>query len=601
MWNASHRSGVIRAACVLCSAAVGIAVLSAPAIAAAPGVQSFIVWDSETEEQASPVVVGDVIVWRDWGSPSSPSPLYRRLKMLDSVAARVTTFRSVDEDAYLGDPSFDGAHVVWSDDARTAGSAVRQFDLLVYDTASKVTTTLGLLGGQYPLDLSDGRAALVGVFNDQSGVWVIDVHTKAATKVADAGEQVAISGDWVVWTDDTELHAKNLSTTESKTIAGSFGELGFDGTRVVYTSEHDLTSGHDILGLDIATGASFEVCTALGDQAGPHISGSYVVWEDRHPGPDPDSYYDFDESLTDIYGRDLTGGGERRLAGPGAIDPRTDGVSVTWTTLRREAWCAKLTERPVPSIELTSAPTIPFGGTATLTGRLTDPSGAPMANRLVRLLVEDWFSSFERPTWLPTIVATTTANGEFTFKHRPSSYTSYRADFVPTVSDAYAPSASTTVTVGPKPDVHIGWSSTKAAGSTVKKVTRGHPPGVFAIVGDGGTFLTGTRDIPVLETWRKEKKNGKYVWVLRSEDEMQGGYNGKGAWAKHSTWNMTAYQRKKRSFTAGSYRVRIRAGGPYIREYKMDGNWSAGRWTWSWDLKHYFATSYSRWAYITVK
>jgi hypothetical protein len=89
--------------------------------------------------------------------------------------------------------------------------------------------------------------------------------------------------------------------------------------------------------------------------------------------------------------------------------------------------------------------------------------------------------------------------------------------------------------------------------------------------------------------------------VLRSEDEMQGGYNGKGAWAKHSTWNMTAYQRKKRSFTAGSYRVRIRAGGPYIREYKMDGNWSAGRWTWSWDLKHYFATSYSRWAYITAK
>jgi hypothetical protein len=110
----------------------------------------------------------------------------------------------------------------------------------------------------------------------------------------------------------------------------------------------------------------------------------------------------------------------------------------------------------------------------------------------------------------------------------------------------------------------------------VKYVKRGHPPGVWAIVGDGGDWSNGVHLWPVLETWRKEKKSGKYVWILRDQRHMQIAGDGKGTYKKHTLWAYSSFYPKVKNFKAGVYRVRIRS---------------------SWD----FALSYSRWVYITAK
>jgi hypothetical protein len=571
MSNEGRRSRVRRLACALAGLVVGTAVLAAPAIAVAPGVQGFVVWSGKP---GSPVVMGDKSVWCE-GNPDGGS-----LMLFDADTCKTTTFRSGGYSSYFSDLAFDGLYVVWADTSRSG--EVDEPDLYVYDTVSKVTTRLGALSeraDEYEIDLSDGRAAFAGVYDGVTGVWVVDVRTKEATRVAEAGGQAAISGEWVVWTDGPELHAESMSTPETKTFAGSFSELDFDGTRVVYVSEENIYC------LDIATGATTAVCTDAWTQSGPHIAGSYVVWEDERL--DPGEGYTLSRK---IYGLDLSGGAERLLDGP-AWDPRTDGVSVVWVA-GDQMWCAKTADRPASSISLTTSTTVvPYGSTATFTGRLTGAGDTPLAGGRVRLWEMALFGFYADPVWFASSIATTTADGAFTLTDKPLSRRTYRVEYLPLSGDVYGPSTSATVTVEPKADAHIGWSKTKTATSTAKKATRYHPPDVYAMIGDGG-FNDGHS--PVLETWKWQKVGGVYTWVLRFEGLMYWWGKGTGTWKGHGHYLDTPFRQGRnstyRSFTAGKYRVRVRTGGANAME-DVD----------EWLPAQHYARAYSPWAYITVK
>jgi beta propeller repeat protein len=87
-------------------------------------------------------------------------------------------------------------------------------------------------------------------------------------------------------------------------------------------------SGWNVYGHSIATDVTFPICTALGDQVHPSISGSLVVWEDHRAGN------------ADIYSYDLG----TSAALPVCLDlaeqrhPRVDGGWVVWQDHRNDDW-----------------------------------------------------------------------------------------------------------------------------------------------------------------------------------------------------------------------------------------------------------------------
>jgi hypothetical protein len=276
---------------------------------------------------------------------------------------------------------------------------------------------------------------------------------------------------------------------------------------------------------------------------------------------------------------------------PWLADPHTDGVSVVWVA-GNQMWCAKIADRPASSISLTtSTAVVPYGSTATFTGRLTGAGDVPLAAGRVRLS-ETWESDYNAdPVWLASSTATAAADGTFSITDKPPAAREYRVEYLPLSGDLYGPSTSATMTVEPKADAHIGWSKSKKATSTPKKATRYHPPDVYAMIGDGG-FNNGHS--PVLETWKWQKVGGVYTWVLRFEGLMYWKGKGTGTWKGHGHYFDTPFfqgrNSKYRSFTAGKYRVRVRTGGANAME-DVD----------EWLIVEHFARAYSPWAYITVK
>jgi hypothetical protein len=221
---------------------------------------------------------------------------------------------------------------------------------------------------------------------------------------------------------------------------------------------------------------------------------------------------------------------------------------------------------------------VAYGSYASFTGTLTaSAGGAGLPGRVVRLMKMS--GPFYSRAWVPSLIATTTASGTFTFSSKPAIITDYRAEFMPSATDAYAPSIGATVQVGPQAKVYV---------KAPKKAKSKHPPSVYAMIGDGGGEDT---DQPYLETWKWQKVGGVYKYVLRHKTSMARiGAGGRHPWESYrgyTIWVYTPYYPYKlKSFTAGKYRVRIHHGGLGLDSLGMYG---------------YFREKYSAWAYITVK
>jgi hypothetical protein len=578
MSSSERLSRIIRRASALLGAAIALAVLVSPAVAIAPGIQGSLVWPAE-ESQSSPVIVGDKVVWRDEDSDV-------RVRMLDLATGAMTTLRTALAGNNLYGPAFDGAHVAWLYDAGADpdGDGLDDVELWVYDVASKTSEKIGTPLSARDVDVSGGHVAAAGA----DGVSVFDIaHPHAAVvSVSGTARGVALTTDWVVWGEVADqwasamsLRAERLSTPFSRTLDLSSGWVeGFDvdGSTLVYSFDGD------ILRMDVGTGAGSSVCTAEGYQVNPTICGSLVVWEDGRANPE-ESF-----GAKSVYGRYLPDGGEWLLSDVWARSLRTDGVSLTWLqkvsgTYDEQVWCGALAQRSTEATVSLSGPSTPaYAATVNLTGRLTGAASAPLPNRTVYLRVA-LGNEFQSTTWTTAGSAKTAADGTFSISHKPVCITRYRVDFVPASADTYGPATSATVTVSPKPDVHIGWTVTSSASSTPKKVARYHPPKVYTRIGDGRSWYY--RDRPVIELWRKESGS----WVLRGQTLMQWSGNGTGAWAKHSLWFYAAVSPAS-ILKAGSYRVRVRHGGPYTAAWGPDGI-----------NDYWFARGYSSWAYMTVK
>jgi hypothetical protein len=114
----------------------------------------------------------------------------------------------------------------------------------------------------------------------------LDRSTGTVLEVAGYGEarskRFAISGKYAVWEgsyDQPGVHARNLASGEELPIVAPNGEQpALSGSTVVWTEKRQ--DGWDILGKDLETNQVFAVVVEPGDQTAPAISGSVVVWKD---------------------------------------------------------------------------------------------------------------------------------------------------------------------------------------------------------------------------------------------------------------------------------------------------------------------------------
>lgn len=209
-------------------------------------------------EQSNPAVDGDVAVWQDKRS-GNYDIVGRVLPDGNEISISVRSFNQTV-------PAISGNWVVWDDDRDG------NHDIYAYDIAAKQEWPVCLdLNTQTVPDI----AGSIVVWQDNRGGnddiygYNLDTKTEFPIYIHPANQiSPCVSGHYVVWADD-----RNSSTT-----------------------------GYDIYAIDLnnlAAGA-FAVCTVAGDQLNPDMSGSAIVWQDPRSTA----------TGTDIYGCDLSGGGE---------------------------------------------------------------------------------------------------------------------------------------------------------------------------------------------------------------------------------------------------------------------------------------------------
>ena len=170
------------------------------------------------------------------------------------VQTTVTEFPVAVSAAQKAAPHTDGATVVWSDQ-RSGAAAIYSYDLdaqsesLVADATGDLVAPVVSDGAVFWTDLSAADPMVAGL-----DPCLTPPQIAVGT---DPGEQPAVDGDYVVFTD----------------LAG--------GASHIYGYNRD-------------TQQVFPICTATGDQSNPAISGDLVVWQDDRNGQ------------WDIYGCDLS-------------------------------------------------------------------------------------------------------------------------------------------------------------------------------------------------------------------------------------------------------------------------------------------------------
>jgi hypothetical protein len=502
----------------LCAVLIAALLAAGPAAAtAAEAVQVFNPWLGVG--QVSAAISGPKIAWLD-GSVSD----VRHVRVYDTRTGGFSTVRTSDA---LVPPAIADQWVVYADEeAASAGEVV----LYSYNLATSVRTTYGKLGGaddyfddehRY-FSVDAGRVTFVQRYNGTTGVWVIDLATKLATKVADSGGCSAISGDWVVWTpaantDDygtydpdtgeyiastaaRTLTAKNLKSGETQTllsperVAGE--QVDIDGVRVVWSAAEKVFLGN-------VTDATVRQIAAKG--TAPRISGNIVVWNDTRAARDASSTSDTPPH--DVYAYDLNTSTERVVADgtDDQIAADVDAGQVIWLTVRGggsyKLFCASLANRPAPTCTLGTSATIALGTSATLKGKLTAPDGSPIAGARIRLqAMRPYLNKYDGDADFlhQAKTATSASDGSFSFAVKPTVITQYRVDVVTPAESAYAPVVSAVVKISPKPKVVLVVPSSSRRYRTVT---------IYCGVGVPEDF--GAAGMPDLRGYHLE--NGKWV------------------------------------------------------------------------------------------
>jgi beta propeller repeat protein len=275
---------------------------------------------------------------------------------IESGLTRIST--PLDFDEY---PSVSGHRVVWTrTDDFQGGWVSISGDIHVYDLTTREETVIpGTSKAAFP-KISGDRVVWVDYRNgflDAGEIYMYDLKTNTERPIA-VGPGVrsdpAISGDRIVWLQKDDpagdapysIRLYDLSDGTARQITGDtarpivsessaalYDNVAISGNWIVWT---DTRNGGlaDVFVYDLATGAERQLTEGATSLYPPaSISGDRVVWEQAAQGPNGDWYWN-------LFVHDLTTGARRSIrTGPGLpYWPRISGDRVVWKEYRTDNW-----------------------------------------------------------------------------------------------------------------------------------------------------------------------------------------------------------------------------------------------------------------------
>ena len=310
----------------------------------------------------SPDISGDTVIFY------SPDQQWITFLNLVTGAQGATHYQ-----AYNHDPRIDGEWFVWC----THGRDYRYNALYVSNLARTIQKeVISYPQGSGSRDISGNWI----VYTKDSNVYLYNIVTderRQVTKKVAERPDAAISGELVVWTEGTSegwglsIYDISTLTEEPRQITSSKGRMGsvaLSGSQIVWEDQRN--GDWDVYSYDISTMSETRITSNPHNQMHPGISGNRIVWMDDRNGNWDIFQYDLSTG-TEL--ATVTGSGSQTL-------PAINGDWIVWQDNRNGGWKI-YTQRvdgipEIPWITLDPIPNnIINGDQVTLMARTSLPTG----------------------------------------------------------------------------------------------------------------------------------------------------------------------------------------------------------------------------------